>query len=123
MGEELSVPLDLLRQQRLDGLWNEDFKRFIRAALLGRNADSEPSFEWTVRKAIDCRNLGFDDGAQSVLYLTSHDVEGFRNERLFNFFTSNQVPDVEKRIKLAFACLLTAVGIPMILARRVCGPT
>lgn len=116
VGEELQEPLDLLRQQRLDGLWHENFKRFVRAALLGQNAEGEPSFEWTVRKAIDCRNFSFRDGAQAILYLTSHDVEGFRNERLFNFFANNGVFDTEKRIKLAFACLLTAVGVPMILA-------
>jgi glycosidase len=116
VGEELSVPLALLTQGRLDGLWNEKFKGLIRAALVGRNADDEPSFEWTVRKAIDCRNLGFTDGAQAVLYLTSHDVEGFRNERLYNYLVNNGVWDTEKRIKLAFCCLLTAVGIPQILA-------
>jgi pullulanase len=116
VGEELTVPLALLTQGRLDGLWNEKFKGLIRAALVGRNADDEPSFEWTVRKAIDCRNLGFADGAQAVLYLTSHDVEGFRNERLFNYLVSNGVQDAEKRIKLAFGCLLTAVGVPQILA-------
>ena len=55
VGEELQEPLDLLRQQRLDGLWHERFKRYIRAALLGQNAEGEPSFEWTVRQAIDCR--------------------------------------------------------------------
>lgn len=116
VGEELQEPLDILRQRRLDGLWHENFKKYIRAALIGRNADDEPSFEWTVRKAIDCRNFGYSDGAQAVIYLTSHDVEGFRNERLFNFFRNNNVFDAEKRIKLAFACLLTAVGIPQILA-------
>ena len=116
VGEELSEPLDLLKQQRLDGLWHENFKRYIRAALLGVNADGEPSFEWTVRKALDCRNFGYTDGSQAIIYLTSHDVEGLRNERLCNFFQNNNVADVEKRTKLAFACLLTAVGMPQILA-------
>lgn len=116
VGEELSVPLDLLRQNRLDGLWNEDFKRMVRNAVLGRNDDEEPSFEWTVRKLIDCRLVGFSDGAQAVNYVGSHDVEGFRNERLYNFLHNNGIAFKEERIKLAFACLLTAVGIPMILA-------
>jgi pullulanase len=115
VGEELQEPLDILRQQRLDGLWHEGFKRYIRAALIGQNADGE-SFEQTVRKAIDCRNFGYSDGSQAVIYLTSHDVEGFRNERLFNYFQANKVSDIEKRTKLAFACLLTAVGVPQILA-------
>jgi glycosidase len=44
-------------------------------------------------------------------------VEGYRNERLYNFFLNTGVAaDAEKRMKLAFACLLTAVGVPMILA-------
>jgi 1,4-alpha-glucan branching enzyme len=114
VGEELTMPMELLRQGRLDGLWNDRFREFIRPALLGRNAESEPSFEWTVRKAIDCRNVGFRDGAQAINYLTSHDVEGFRRERLFHFLRGTT--EVEKRVKLGFACLLTAVGIPMILA-------
>jgi pullulanase len=116
VGEELSVPLALITQNRLDGLWNEDFKRILRNAILGRNDDEEPSFEWSVRKMIDCRLLGFDDGAQAVNYAGSHDVEGFRNERLFNFLENNGIAFKEERIKLAFACLLTAVGIPMIFA-------
>lgn len=116
MGEELSVPLALLTQNRLDGLWNEDFKRMVRNAILGRNDDEEPSFEWSVRKMIDCRLVGFSDGAKAVNYVGSHDVEGFRNERLFDFLRNNGIALTEERIKLAFACLLTAVGIPMIFA-------
>jgi glycosidase len=116
VGEELSVPLDLVRQHRLDGLWNEDFKRMVRNALLGQHDDKEPSFEWTIRKLIDCRLMGFSDGAQAVNYLGSHDVEGFRNERLYNFLHNNGISYKEERIKLAFVCLLTAVGIPMIFA-------
>lgn len=116
VGEELSVPLALLSQNRLDGLWNEDFKRMVRNAVLGRNDDEEPSFEWSIRKLIDCRLIGFSDGAKAVNYAGSHDVEGFRNERLFNFLQNNGVVRTEERIKLAFACLLTAVGVPMIFA-------
>jgi pullulanase len=116
VGEELSVPLALLGQRRLDGLWNEDFKRMVRNAILGRSDDEEPSFEWSVRRMIDCRLVGFADGAQAVNYVGSHDVEGYRNERLFNFLQNNGVFATEERIKLAFVCLLTAVGIPMILA-------
>src|SRR5205823_2063661 len=116
VGEELSVPLDLLRQNRLDGLWNEDFKRMVRNAILGRNDDEEPSFEWSVRKLIDCRLIGFGDGAEAVNYVGSHDVEGVRNERLYNFLDNNGIFAKEERIKLAFACLFTAVGIPMIFA-------
>lgn len=116
VGEELSVPKELITQRRLDGLWNEDFKRMVRNAILGTNDTKEPSFEWTIRKLIDCRLMGFADGAQAVNYLGSHDVEGFRNERLYNFLVNNGVPLTEERIKLAFVCLLTAVGVPMILS-------
>ncbi|HET7019722.1 MAG TPA: alpha-amylase family glycosyl hydrolase [Xanthobacteraceae bacterium] len=116
VGEDLAVPIDLLRQQRLDGLWNEEFKRMVRCAILGQNDAKEPSFEWTVRKLIDCRLIGFADGAQAINYVTSHDVEGFRNERLYNLLNNNGVTDTEPRIKLAFVCLMTAVGIPMIFA-------
>ena len=116
VGEDLAVPIDLLRQNRLDGLWNEEFKRMVRCAILGQNDAKEPSFEWTVRKLIDCRLIGFADGAQAINYVTSHDVEGFRNERLYNLLNNNGVSDTEPRIKLAFVCLMTAVGIPMIFA-------
>jgi pullulanase len=66
VGEELSEPLALLQQNRLDGLWNEHFKRILRNVILGKNDDQEPSFEWSVRKLIDCRLLGFTDGAQAI---------------------------------------------------------
>jgi glycosidase len=56
------------------------------------------------------------DGSQAVNYLTSHDVGGLGNERIYNWLVNNGVADTEERIKLAFVCLLTAVGIPMILA-------
>ena len=134
----------------------------MRAAILGENArqTDEPSFEWTVRRAIDCRiDQVLSDGAQAVNYLTSHDVEGERKERLYNLMlhvinretsphlfneaeikaeiqrnSGNSLSEEEvqrqadqaigsilhrarlRRIKLAFVGLLTAVGIPMILA-------
>jgi len=122
-GEELSEPLGLLEQtvdgrvhHRVDGLWHENFKHYIRYALQGQNHPDERTFEWTVRKAIDCRNFGYKDLVQAVIYLGSHDVEGARNERLVNFFWNNGITDAETRAKLAFACLLTAVGVPMIFA-------
>lgn len=120
VGEELAVPFALLAQQRLDGLWNEKFKYRVRAALLGEGSEGD-NLEWTVRRMIDCRLLSdqdgaFTDGAQAVNYLTSHDVEGYRNERLYDFLRNNGVFETEQRIKLAFVCLMTAVGIPMIFA-------
>jgi pullulanase len=114
VGEELSVPKPLLAN--LDALWNEDWKRIVRSVILGKSWDREPSFEWSVRKLIDARNLAFAHGYQAVNYVGSHDVGGFGNERLYNYLDNNGVALKDKRIKLAFACLLTAVGIPMILA-------
>jgi pullulanase len=159
VGEELEMSRELLTQNRLDGLWNERFRICMRAALVGENAQgvNEPSFEWTVRRAIDCQIDGLG-GQQVVNYLTSHDVEGRRKERLYNQMESvvplanskalfnrseieagvraeiqrpsHHVSEDEvrqranqiilhrarlRRIKLGFVCLLTAVGIPMIL--------
>jgi pullulanase len=116
VGEELSLPPALLRQNRLDGLWNDDFQQRVRAAILGESVGGD-DFEWSLRKAIDCRLGGvFTDGAQAVNYVTKHDVEGFRHERLFTMLRRMPGEQIEKRIKLAFVCLMTAVGIPMLLA-------
>ena len=115
VGEELTEPLALLTQGRLDGLWHDNFRALMRAALIGQTEQGF-NFEDTVRHAIDCRLMGYSDGAKAVNYLTSHDVEGYRRERLFNFFQSSGITDIGRRVKLAFACLMTAVGIPMILA-------
>lgn len=88
-GEELEMPPELLSGGRLDGLWNEAFQGLVRAALLGESADGL-TFEQTVRRAIDCRIGGvFDDGARAINYLTSHDVEGQRKERLYNLMRAS----------------------------------
>jgi 1,4-alpha-glucan branching enzyme len=116
VGEELQLPPGLLRQNRLDGLWNDDFQTRVRAAILGESTGFD-GFEWNVRKAIDCRLGGvFTDGSQAINYVTKHDVEGPRHERLFTMLRNMSDDDIEKRIKLAFVCLMTAVGIPMLLA-------
>ncbi len=117
VGEELTVPFGLLTQGRLDGLWNDSFRERVRAAVIGQNKDGE-NFEDTVRKAIDCRGLGFADMAQAINYVTSHDVEGFRRERLYTMLSKAGLHglDIQKRVQLAFVCLLTANGIPMFLA-------
>jgi len=88
VGEELELPRELLTQKRLDGLWNERFQTLVRAALLGENVGGL-NFEDTVRRAIDCRiERVFDDGARAINYLTSHDVQGVRKERLYNLMRS-----------------------------------
>ncbi|KAG0651463.1 Glycogen branching enzyme [Hyphodiscus hymeniophilus] len=122
IGEELSVPLDLITGGTLNALWNEPFQGRLRAVILGQNVGD--NFEWTVRKMANCTldsDYPFTDGAQVVNYITSHDTEGtgfggYQKERLYNFLDDNGVIDVERRAKLAFACFLTAVGIPMIFA-------
>jgi 1,4-alpha-glucan branching enzyme len=119
VGEELAMPPAILG--RIDGLWNEHFRRRVRNALLGRNAPGQPSFEWTVREMIDGRLLGFADATQMINYLGSHDVtntdgDGTNNDRLFNFLGRFGVQQKEERLKLGFVCLLTAVGVPMIFA-------
>jgi 1,4-alpha-glucan branching enzyme len=116
IAEELAVPLDMIKTGTIDALWNETFQGLLRASILGQSIDNATNFEWTVRKMIDCRNLGFTDGSQAVNYITSHDVAGYRKERLYNFLQNNLVYEKEQRTKLAFTCLLTAVGIPMIFA-------
>jgi pullulanase len=129
VGEELHEPLEIIRQGRVQALWHEKFREYIRAALLGQGAGGD-SFESTVRKAIDCRAFGYHDLAEAVIYLGTHDVEGFHKERLATMFRyafplvegmtgaqrDRQDQEIARRVKLGFACLLTAVGIPMILA-------
>ena len=84
VGEELNEPMALLTQGRLDGLWNDTFRALVRSVILGEGDDG--SFENNVRQMVDCRALGFTDGAQAINYITSHDVEGYRRERLYNSF-------------------------------------
>src|SRR5438874_6974337 len=48
---------------------------------------------------VDCRSFGFASGNKAIIYLTSHDVGGFGNERLFNY-------------------LKRSLGILMVLAER-----
>ncbi|MDB9311492.1 alpha-amylase family glycosyl hydrolase [Spirulina sp. CS-785/01] len=116
VGQDSNVSLSLIHQNRLDGLWNENFKQIVRQVILGENAVGDSSFEWSLRKLIDCNYLGFTDGTQAVNYLTSPEVGGVGNERLYNYLSQYNIPDLPQRIKLAFVCLLTAVGIPLILA-------
>jgi pullulanase len=116
VGEDLSEPLTLIEQNRIDALWHESFKRRLRNAIIGSQDTADSSFGDTVEKLVDCRRVGYADGSQAVNYITSHDVEGWRNERIYSYLENNGVFDTEPRIKLAFACLLTALGIPMILA-------
>ncbi|QDS71939.1 hypothetical protein FKW77_000758 [Venturia effusa] len=120
IGEELSDPIDLINGGSLNALWNQPFQDRLHAAItnnLGTQQWVHDNLEWTVRKMIDSRvDRKFSRGNQMINYITSHDVEGTRKERLFDFLQNNNVTDKERRAKLAFTCLLTAVGIPMIFA-------
>ncbi len=116
LGEELSMPKRLVDKKSVDSLWNEAFKHILREVLLGKKSPYKETFEETVFELIDCRKLGYAKATQVINYITSHDVEGYNNERLYNFLNHHYIEDKEKRMKLAFVCLLTAVGIPMIFA-------
>lgn len=131
VGEELNLPLDILTQGRITALWNDRFRELLRCALLGTKAEKEESFESTVKDMVDCTRLGFGALTEAVNYIGSHDVEGLHKERIATTFrylfpkiddsnhdveNDNHNKEIGKRVKLAFACLLTAVGIPMILA-------
>ena len=119
VGESLPEKMEYLTC--LDALWHEEWKQILRNVIVGRNWPDEPSFEWSVRKLIDPRCLSPDitDLAQSVIYIGSHDVGDSGNERFHKYLDYCGVKDDEgkrRRFELAFACLLTSVGIPMILA-------
>ncbi|KAL2180635.1 uncharacterized protein P884DRAFT_275309 [Thermothelomyces heterothallicus CBS 202.75] len=62
---------------------------------------------------------GFGGNSTAVNYITSHDIESPPKARLYNFLIGNGIRDVEKRAQLAFALLLTSVGIPMIFAASI----
>jgi pullulanase len=134
IGEELSQPMDLIKSGRVTSMWNDKFRARVRAAVLGQNAEGDPDFETTVMNMVDCLRIGFSKGTEAVNYIGSHDVEGIRKERIATMFryqfpfSKNGLEEIrkrenaasnmsiERRVKLAFACLLTSVGIPMILA-------
>ncbi|TLD26090.1 glycoside hydrolase family protein [Venturia nashicola] len=120
IGEELTVPVGLITNGSLNALWNQPFQDRLHAAItnnLGTQQWVNDDLEWTVRKMVDSRiDNKFTNGTQMVNYITSHDIEGTRKERLFDFLENNNVTDKERRAKLAFTCLLTAIGIPMIFA-------
>lgn len=117
IGEELADPIDLITSGTLNALWNEPWQGRLRALIIADPTISD--FAGTVRLMANCTldpDHPFSDGAQAVNYITSHDVGGYRKERLYNFLDSVGVVDKETRAKMAFALLLTAVGIPMIFA-------
>lgn len=117
VGEELSEPRELFYQKRLDGIWREEFKKYAHCCIMGWNHGND-NFYWTVRKCIYSPDDGYPSLTNAIIFLTSHDVEGPGNERIWQFLKYQNLNDAQiyRRVKLAFALLLTAVGIPMILA-------
>lgn len=65
---------------------------------------------------LDYRLEGFAGMTQAIIYITSHDIMGGHYERLYNFLDKVGIVEKEQRAKLAFTCLLTEFGIPMIFA-------
>lgn len=132
IGEELDMPIDIVKGENrpLDAIWNEEFQRRLRCVIVGWSygedtGSAASNFKWTVRKLIDCTQMNlwtfdkhFDSGLQAINYITSHDTEGNKKERLYNYLKEWRLTDQEvlQRCKLAFVCLLTAVGIPMIFS-------
>ncbi|GAB1312364.1 hypothetical protein MFIFM68171_02574 [Madurella fahalii] len=122
VGEELGIPIDIVRGGHRDVLWNEPWQQRLRVVLVGEGARGD-NFEWTLRKVANCLldrfdgGRGFEHEPQAVNYVTLHDIEAYGNEkkRSYNFCKNKGILDIEKRAKLTFVMLLTSVGIPMIL--------
>lgn len=120
IAEDTNISRDLLEQGRSDAIYNEEFKRRVRRVVLGKPYKEE-SFEETLRKMIDCRQLdkGIQCTCQAINYITSPDLGGKNNERMLSYLLNQGIEgreDVQKRIELSFACLMTSIGMPMILA-------
>jgi pullulanase len=116
VAEELGHPAALAASGSADASWDEGFKRSVRPLVLGDLPEGR-DFGSAVRHLIDCRARGFADGRMVVNYIGSHDLtnDGF-SDRFYSWLDGRGVIFKERPIKLAFTCLLTAVGIPMILA-------
>ncbi len=82
-----------------DATWNFDFRDEIRRVLNNSLSTNfgRPSRQERIRDMISCRQVwddmshryrayGFNDLAKAVNYVTSHDVAGFSEQRLMNFF-------------------------------------
>ena len=118
----------ITRQNRcVDALWNDQFQSRLRASIVGNSVVDGGDFGQTVREMINCLQMDlngsrFPSGVNAVNYITKHDTEGWNGkwnrERLYDFLNDFQISDTDKeqRSRLAFACLFTAIGIPMIFA-------
>jgi 1,4-alpha-glucan branching enzyme len=118
VGEELDLQKGslLATTGRADASWDETFKRYVRQLCIGVLPDGR-DLGSAVNFMIDCRQRGFTDGAQVVNYIGSHDLtnDAF-SDRFYTWLDGRGVIAKDRNIRLAFVCLLTAVGVPMILA-------
>ena len=118
VGEELDRDQanKLVASGRTDASWDETFKRYVRQLCVGQLPDGR-DLGSAVAFMLDCRQRGFGDGAQVVNYIGSHDLTNDEfSDRFYSWLDDRGVILKDRPIRLAFACLLTAVGIPMILA-------
>jgi pullulanase len=116
VGEELGQSAQFASSGTADASWDETFKRYVRQLCIGTVPDGR-DLGSAVSFMIDCRQRGFADGAMAVNYIGSHDLtnDAF-SDRFYSWLDGRGVIFKERNIKLAFTCLLTAVGVPMILA-------
>lgn len=116
VGEELSNSALFATSGTADAKWDESFKRSVRQLVIGALPDGR-DFANAIRTLIDCRERGYSDGRMAVIYIGSHDLTNDEfSDRFYSWLDGRGVALKERPIKLAFACLLTAVGVPMILA-------
>jgi len=131
---------DLGGGQTVDAAWDFDFRDEVRRLATNRvvTAYGETARSERARALISGRK-GWEDLAQRVAYVTSHDVEQFTEQRLYGMFMDLLAPSWQSRpasdldlaaldeavaamrtvfaqIHASFALMLTAVGIPMFLA-------
>lgn len=90
----------------MDGCWHESFYHTIKNHVCGDTFDLEQ-----LKDAIDCKRQGFMGATNVVNYISNHD-----HDRLMVELANRNIFDevAFKRVKLAIALLMTAVGVPML---------
>jgi len=115
VGESLDQSATFATSGAADGSWDETFKSYVRQLCVGAVPGGD--LRGAVSYMIDCARRGFPDGRMVVNYIGSHDLTNDQySDRFFNWLDGRGVADKGPRFRLAFVCLLTAVGVPMILA-------
>ncbi len=91
----------------MDGCWHESFYHTVKAHICGDRFDIDQ-----LKDALDAKRQGFMGPTNVVNYLTNHD-----QKRLMVELGDRDIFDEAAfdRIKLGFALLMTAVGIPLVL--------